>query len=409
MDPHAHAPLPKPRCRIVVVDDEPVLLDLLAQLFVDDHDVVVCKNGAEALAAMADGVDILLADKNLPDVSGLDLLDEAKRRTPDAECLIITGYASVDTAVLALARGAFAYIVKPPRSIFDVRRTVEQAIDRQAMGRENRRLLQELAARNAELEAALEVVRRTQGELVQAEKLAGLGTLAAGIAHEVASPLFGVMGLAEAIEGEDDVDVMRAHAREIVLYSRAIKDIVVQLSGYARTAERDVPAPVRVADVLHDAVRLVCRSKGLPESAVQIQADPALCVAARPSELQQVVVNLVKNALEAVAEAGGRGDGDRPAASVSVRAERDGEDARVVVRDAGPGIPEDVRKDIFDPFFTTKPPGQGTGLGLNIVYRLVTHYGGTVRVESTVGVGTSFIVRLPLATPKDAPAVTGAG
>ena len=376
------------RGRLIIVDDEPVILDMLVSLFGDSHEVVACATGQEAIAAMADGVDVLLTDKNLPDVNGLDLLDRARARQADAEVLIITGFASLDTALAALQRGAFDYILKPPRSVFDVQRKVEQAFQRQAMRRENQRLLDELSRRNQELEAALADVRKTHAELVQAEKLAGIGTLAAGIAHEIRSPLFGVMGLAEAILVEDDPKLVRDYAKEIVEHSRTINEIVSQLTGYSRSAEREYLTTVDALGVATDAVRLVVRSTGFDERRVAVRGQPGLLVHARTSELQQVLVNLVKNAVEALEEH--RSDG-----SIEVAVE--GEEGAVVFRvsDDGPGIPEEVRKDIFDPFFTTKPPGKGTGLGLNIVWRLVSRYQGTVSVESRVGEGTTFTVRLP--------------
>ena len=376
------------RGRLIIVDDEPVILDMLVSLFGDSHEVVACATGQEAIAAIADGVDVLLTDKNLPDVNGLDLLDRARARQADAEVLIITGFASLDTALAALQRGAFDYIVKPPRSVFDVQRKVEQAFQRQAMRRENQRLLDELSRRNQELEAALADVRKTHAELVQAEKLAGIGTLAAGIAHEIRSPLFGVMGLAEAFLVEDDPKLVRDYAKEIVEHSRTINEIVSQLTGYSRSAEREYLTTVDALGVATDAVRLVVRSTGFDERRVAVRGQPGLLVHARTSELQQVLVNLVKNAVEALEEH--RSDG-----SIEVAVE--GEEGAVVFRvsDDGPGIPEEVRKDIFDPFFTTKPPGKGTGLGLNIVWRLVSRYQGTVSVESRVGEGTTFTVRLP--------------
>ncbi len=377
--------------RVVIVDDEPVLLELLCSLFEGRLDVVGCATGQEAVAAMrAGGVDVLLTDKNLPDISGLDLMDRAREVTPDAECIIITGFASLDTALVALQRGAFDYIVKPPRSIFDVQRKVEQALQRQAMGRENRRLLAQLKERNAELEAALEAVRRVQSELVQAEKLAGIGTLAAGIAHEISSPLFGVLGLAEAITSEESLATAKEHAAEIVEYAKAIREIVVQLSGYSRSADREYQGEVEVAKVLADAARLMERSRVMAPGRLVVESEPGLTVVGRGSELQQVVVNLVRNGLEAVEE-------HRPDGLVRVTARGDGDVVVIEVSDDGPGIPADILKDIFDPFFTTKPPGKGTGLGLNIVWRLVTRYGGTVSVASEVGVGTTFTVRLPAA------------
>lgn len=377
--------------RLIIVDDEPVILDLLVSLFDASYEVVACATGNAALRAMeSGGVDLLLTDKNLPDINGLDLLDHAHRLQPDAEVIIITGFASLDTALVALQRGAFDYIVKPPKSIFDVQRKVEQALGRQAMRRENVRLVRELAQRNTELETALVQVRKTQAELIQAEKLAGIGTLAAGIAHEIRSPLFGVIGLSEAILVEDDLELVRGYAREIVEQGRIIDEIVSSISGYSRSAEREWVTAVDAAAVVHDAVRLVVRSGGFEADRVHADAEPGVQVEARASEVQQILVNLIKNALEAVMEHRTDGSGR---VDVTLRTE----DGFAVFRvaDNGPGIALEAQKDIFDPFYTTKAPGKGTGLGLNIVWRIVTRYQGTVSVSSTPGEGSVFTVRLP--------------
>jgi signal transduction histidine kinase len=303
----------------------------------------------------------------------------------------------------------FDYIVKPPKDIHDVKRKVGQAFEKQRLGRA-------LKTRNAELEQALEELRELQAELIQSEKLAGIGTLAAGIAHEISSPLFGVMGLAEAILEEDDLELVRGYASEIVDYSRSIKDIVVQLSGYSRTAESEYHTTVDLPRVVEDAVKLVVRSLSFDPRCVTVDVvrDGELFVNARTSEVQQIFVNLVKNAVEAVVER--YAQQDPFPGRVTVRIERtptttppgglrpSSSYVQATVADNGPGIPKDRQSAIFDPFYTTKPPGRGTGLGLNIVYRILTKYRGQITVESAEGEGTTFTVRFPV---EDAPAPVG--
>lgn len=380
--------------RLIIVDDEPVILNLLASIFDDEPwDVVACADGNSALEAMrAGGVDVLLTDKNLPDVGGLELLQHARRVQDDCQCIIITGYASLDTVLAAMQLDAFDYIVKPPKDIFDVQRKVRQAFDKIRMGRENRRLMDQLQSQNEALQAALAELKEVQAELIQSEKLAGIGTLAAGIAHEISSPLFGVMGLAEAILEEDDTGLVRGYASEIVDYSRTIKDIVVQLSGYSRTAEREYHTTIDLGAVAADAARLVTRSLAIDAERVRVEAEESLHLNAKANEIQQVFVNLIKNAVEAVAEHHGE---ESSTGAVTVSCWKDGESVRAEVVDNGPGIPEDQCSVIFDPFYTTKPPGRGTGLGLNIVYRIVARYRGTVSVRSEVGKGTTFELRFP--------------
>ncbi|MFK7929234.1 MAG: ATP-binding protein [Myxococcota bacterium] len=373
--------------RLIVVDDEPVILQLLTSIFTDDPvELVACADGTTAKQAIERGCDVLLTDKNLPDIGGLELVRLAKAARPDTEAIILTGYASLDTALQAMELDVFEYIIKPPKNIFDVRRKVLQAIERQRMARDNRRLLQELTEKNRELEASVAELRRAREEVVQSEKLAGIGTLAAGVAHEISSPLFGILGLAEAITDEQDLTLARSYATEIVEYSRAIKGIVKDLTSYTRSAADEGLTTVDLAQVLKDAVRLVQRSSAWKDG-IPLHVTEELHVQARTNELQQVFVNLIKNAVEALMEAG-QGE---------LRIEADQDDRHVSVRviDTGPGIAEKNRSHVFDPFFTTKEPGKGTGLGLNIVYRIATKHRGLVHVEPTPGGGATFVVRFP--------------
>jgi len=387
--------------RLILVDDEPVILQLLSTIFADDRfALVACPDGRSALEAIDEGCDVLLTDKNLPDVGGLELVRRAKAKWPDCEAIILTGYASLDTALEAMELDVFDYIVKPPKDIFDVRRKVHQAFQKIEVVRENRRLVGELKEKNEALTASLEELRQAQRQLVQSEKLAGIGTLAAGVAHEISSPLFGILGLAEAIGDEDELDIIRDHASEIVEYSRIIKGIVKDLTSYSRSSEREYLTTVPVTQVVRDAVRMVSRSSGY-RGDIAVSGPDTLTVRARTSELQQVFVNLVKNAAEALAT---HGSGE-----LSVRLEREGDEVVIRVVDTGPGIPMQARGQVFDPFYTTKEVGKGTGLGLNIVYRIVTKHRGTVAVEDTPGGGATFVVRLPASDGGDEDVPTKAG
>jgi C4-dicarboxylate-specific signal transduction histidine kinase len=362
-------------------------------MFADEPvEVVCCATGTEGRIAIDAGVDVLLTDKNLPDVGGLELLQHAKQVDPLTEVLVITGYASIDTVLQALQMQAFDYIVKPPQDIFHVKRKVFQALEKVRLARENADLVERLQARNQELEDALRELKEVQGELIQSEKLAGIGTLAAGIAHEISSPLFGIMGLGEAIADEDDLGLVRGYASEIVDYTRTIREIVSQLTGYSRSAERDADSDVDLSATVHDAITLVHRAVPGCEGRLRVDIPDGLSVRARPTELQQVFVNLVRNALDAVSERHGGAAGQ-----VRVDAQATPKGIVVQVADDGAGIPADRIGAIFDPFYTTKPPGHGTGLGLNIVYRLMTRFGGAIGVESTVGEGTVFTLRFPSA------------
>ena len=378
--------------RVVLVDDEPVILQILSAVLEDGPwEITACGSATEARRVLrSDGVDVLITDKNLPDGNGLELLKLAREVNDLAEVIIITGYANLETALTAMELDAFDYVLKPLNNVFDIRKKVQRAVDKQDLALENRRLVADLRSKNIELTAALKETQQLQSELIQSEKLAGIGTLAAGIAHEVSSPLFGIMGLAEAITDEEKLDLCHEYARDIVEYSRTIRDIVKELSSYSRASSAEYLTTVELARVIEDAVRLVERSADCRGVTISVDVAPQTFVQARTSEVQQVFVNLVKNAVEAIE------DRDVGTGKVTVRAgTRDGR-VWATVEDTGAGIPNDRLSLVFDPFYTTKAPGKGTGLGLNIVYRIMAKHRGQVNVESTVGKGTRFTLSFPI-------------
>ncbi|HCH62587.1 MAG: hypothetical protein CL927_19660 [Deltaproteobacteria bacterium] len=392
--------MPEPKLRepehILIVDDEPVILQILSAVFEGSpHRLTCVGTGLEALDVIqTHGCDLLITDKNLPDVNGMSLLRACKERDPLAEVIVITAYGSLDTAIRAVELDAFDYLLKPLDNVFEIRTKADRALEKRRLATENRSLLQRLAVRNDELEAALSEAQALQADLIQAEKLAGIGTLAAGIAHEVSSPLFGILGLAEAVVDEDDLPVVHAHAREIIDYCDSIRDIVQELTSYSRVGEGPVLERINLEQCITDARRLVEHSVAVTNVAFDIVIDPTLHVRARQTEIQQVFVNLLKNAAESVSEHRDSGG------LVVARGVLDGERVRVEIRDNGPGINEEDLSLVFDPFFTTKPPGRGTGLGLNVVYRIVTKYQGAVfATNDTNGAGertgAEFCVHFP--------------
>ena len=261
-----------------------------------------------------------------------------------------------------------------------------------------------------------------QGALVRAEKLASVGRLAAGIAHEVGNPLSAIDNYVEVLRRRGvEPDLVSALARE----TERIDAIVKSLLEYARprAGSRE---NLDLADVARGAVELLRAQGLLREVNLAVQADPATPpVLGDRMALEQVAVNLLLNALDAVGQGGhivvavvpalvGDGAGrrrttDHDAAGAARRSARlprhlasvpDGSRAaQLVVADDGPGVPDDIAGRIFDPFFTTKEPGRGTGLGLAIVQRIVEDHGGRVDVGRAREGGAAIKVTLPPGSP----------
>jgi two-component system NtrC family sensor kinase len=232
--------------------------------------------------------------------------------------------------------------------------------------------------------------RQIQAKLLQTEKMAALGQLVSGIAHELNNPLTAIMGYGQLLLGHGLRPAQLAEARKIYQEAERARRIVKNLLFFARETK-----PERVRVDLNEVVErtLALRSYELKVEniAVECELDPDLpATLADPYQLQQVVLNLLVNAEQALLQ--GRGQGN-----IWIRTMRlPGNRLALEVADDGPGVPPDIASRVFDPFFTTKPPGVGTGLGLSIVYGIVQQHGGEVSLESAPGAGAKFVVELPV-------------
>ncbi|MDP2156753.1 MAG: ATP-binding protein [Nitrospirota bacterium] len=244
------------------------------------------------------------------------------------------------------------------------------------------------------LELAVQNLHEKQRQLVEAEKLASLGTLAAGVAHEINNPLAiinekaglmqDIMELSKNVPRKDKYLDIIASILESVNRCRTITH---RLLGFARGTETTIEI-FDISTAVNDVIGFLGQEITAKKIRIQRFLDPHLpAVASDKAQLQQVLLNIIKNAIDAVEEGG----------VIIVSSLVDGDDAvKVVIADNGPGIPEDRIKRIFEPFFTTKEKGKGTGLGLSITYGIVRRLGGEITVESEVGRGTSFRIRIPL-------------
>ncbi len=274
---------------------------------------------------------------------------------------------------------------------------------------------------------AHEELKQAQSRMVQTAKLAGLGEMVAGVAHEINNPLSyvgnnvavlqrdlaEVRGLIELYrEAESSLETADSEVltriREFVdrtdmnytmgnlegLLQRTreglnrIQRIVGDLRIFARLDSGDL-AEVDLNAGLESTINIVLGNAKKKHITVDLDFTPLPLVTCYGAKINQVVLNLVSNAIDACPE-GGR---------VAIRTRAEPAAVRIDVEDNGCGIPDEIRDRIFDPFFTTKPVGVGTGLGLSISYGIVQDHGGTIEVESSAGAGSRFIIRLPLSPP----------
>jgi PAS domain S-box-containing protein len=229
--------------------------------------------------------------------------------------------------------------------------------------------------------------KRLQEQLIQSEKLAGVGILASGIAHEINNPLSGIIGMAELCLVEEDPQEIKNYLTDILTCGQRISEIAKGLRSYSRIAKDESQTLVDANEVLESSLKMVRLGMKMDSVEVIKKFQPLEKIEANIGEIQQVFSNLMTNAFQAMNGKGG---------TLTLATRSSADSVEVKVSDNGVGIPQKNLNQIFDPFFTTKNPGEGTGLGLNIVYRIVTKYEGTIDVESKVNVGTTFTVKFPI-------------
>lgn len=370
--------------RILLIEDSPedaeLLSDQLLEAGLDATFERVDNEESLRLALEAFQPDIVLSDLSMPGFSGYEALHVVRRNNAATPFVFVSGTMGEETAVKALQDGANDYIIKhnPTRLPAAVARAVREA--------------------RAEIDR-----RRVEAELMRAQRLESLALLAAGLSHDLRNILQPLLIVPDLLAGRSDDPQLRQLANVVAECGRRGHEMAESMLSFVRGSSK--PREKVAIFQLFQAVQLLLKSS-LP-GGVRLQleaAADALSVEANYTELQQCLINLGLNALQAMPKGG----------TLTLSAATEGSDrVRLSVADTGVGMSEDTRAHLFSPFFTTK--ADGTGLGLVSCKRIVESYGGSIHVESAPGQGTRFDLVLPVragAAPEvesDAPLVPGKG
>lgn len=265
-----------------------------------------------------------------------------------------------------------------------------------AMAADLRRERATLEAQLRELEATTRELRGAEDSLLRSEKLASVGRLAAGVAHEIGNPLSAILGLLELVRGgglepAEEAEFLRRIQQETERIHRIIRDLLNYSAEGERGREAAPGTPSARCDlgeVLENAVHLVAPQKDLRRITIERRVpEGGVTVRGESDALTQLVLNLLLNAADAI-----EGEG-----TITVAVAIDDREARLTVDDTGPGIAQEVRDRLFEPFVTTKPSGSGTGLGLAVCWTIALRLGGSITAEDAPSGGARFVVRLPIA------------
>jgi signal transduction histidine kinase len=358
--------------RILVVDDEKEFAGMIKlRLEKNFYTVKEAYDGEEAVAkAKEEKPDLVLLDIKIPKIDGLQVLKTLMKANPGLYVVMVTGYASLESAIEAMRYGAHDYLIKPlekGRLETVVKRCLEKA-----------RLSRELKEAQERL-------------LIHAQKLSAIGQLTAGIVHEIKNPLTSIRGTVQLRLREKKIG--RAERKDLKIVEEETircQEILKRLIGFSRVPEPEIVS-VNINGIIDDTLQLLRpqavlqRIKVLKKLAPQIP--PVLGVG---DQLKQVFLNLILNAFNAMP-----GGGD-----FTVTTLIKGKFVFIKFADTGCGISSENLKRLFDAFFTTGKKSGGAGLGLSISYGIIRKHNGTIEVESKVGKGTTFTVKLPLEKPK---------
>lgn len=324
-------------------------------------------------------MDIVVLDVKMPGMNGIEVLRQINKKFPKTEVILLTGHTTIQDGVDGIKTGAFDYLSKPielEHLVGKIRQAFEKIL------RKEEKLLEK------------EFRAKMEQQMIATERLASLGTLAAGVAHEINNPLAIIKesaGWMKSILAREELsEIPRKQDFEMALgkiengVERAGK-ITHQLLGSVKQTD-SVNAEVDLNELAEESVNLVEKEASNKNIKINRYLKSSIgAIWSDPYKLRQVFINLLTNAIHAT-DSGGK---------INIIIEPVGEGVGFKVEDTGKGIPRENLKKIFEPFFSTKPPGEGTGLGLFVTRSIIEKLGGKMEVSSRLGHGTSFSIKLP--------------
>ncbi|MDJ0795236.1 MAG: response regulator [Calothrix sp. MO_167.B12] len=421
---------------ILVVDDTPANLEVLSEALNDvGFEVAIATDGELAISqAQLSCPSLILLDVMMPGIDGFETCRRLKAShiTQDIPVIFMTALADSTDKVRGLNLGAVDYVTKP----FQEAELIARVKTQLKLHHLTQNLEQQVAERTAELTQALQQVQQSQIQLLQSEKMAALGELVAGVAHEINNPVNFIYGNLDHFEeymqilldflqlyqkyypnpvyeiqkqAEDvDLEFVQSDAVKMLasmkIGTERICQIVLSLRNFSRMDEAEFKA-VDIHEGIESTLmilqhRLQAKPQ-YPEIQIIRDYDKLPLVECYPGPLNQAFMNILANAIDALEEANNKLTyqqiKDNPN-HITIRTSIiNAQSIQIAIADNGPGIPEHIQDRIFDPFFTTKPVGKGTGMGMSISYQIITEkHQGQLKCSSKPGQGTEFVIQIPI-------------
>jgi signal transduction histidine kinase len=401
----------KRRGTLLIVDDEDGPRQSLRVIFKDDYDLLMAEDGPTAIKlAQENEIDVAVLDIRMAGMSGIEVLERLKYVKPDIEAIMMTAFETTDTIRQALRLRACDYINKP-FDIAQMRAAVNTAMQRRMLENEI----------HSSAEKVQELIVELQSQRIEEQIAKTRGDIYASIIHDINGPLTVISGFVQVLSKHlnrinrlevEDLEFIKDRLRIIARQVTNCIEISRRYLGFLRRQSDETAPGVSVNQLLHDLDQLVRVHPSLLEN--EFSTTPLageIAVKINGTDLIQILLNLAVNAFQC-AQCGHRVEvgGEVLHAPLNLAEFKDGPNDRLLnvesldntpplvklwVRDTGPGIPPEVLPKIFQPYFTTKGPREGTGLGLNIVQRLIKEGSGALHCHTQPGEGTTFTVYLP--------------
>jgi len=374
--------------KIVLIDDEADIREVMAIALEDaGYDVHTASDGKAGIHLCETvAPQIVITDIRMPGMNGIQVLEEIKKLNPDIEVIVFSAFGEMDLAIQALQLDASDFITKP--------------VNDEALHMALKRARDRYGARKQlkDYTALLEKEYADQARILHQDKMISLGRLAASVVHEINNPLSGILNYARLMIrilnrgplAEDRREKFGQYLKLVESETGRCSQIVSSLLTFSRKSSLTFES-VSIADLIERCTILSQHKLQLQHISLESRIEPEIPpVEGDFNQLQQCVINLIFNAIDAMPEGG----------TLTLAGHYESASARVIisVKDTGSGISEADLPHIFEPFFTTKKEGYGVGLGLSTVYGIMEHHKGTVSVESRQGRGSTFKLELPVKT-----------
>jgi len=401
---------------VLLVDDEANILKSLRRVLLrEEYEVHTASSGQEGLRVMkAHPMDLVVSDQMMPGMTGVAFLQQVRERWPDTVRIMLTGRGEIDTVIAAINDvGVYRFLTKPIENE-DFRMTIRSALRQRDLASENRRLMERIARQNAQLrelnerleervQERTEELRRSEEkrremelELLQQSKLADIGMLASGIAHNLKTPLTVLSGRLQLLKYTCPGEVEKADV--MLRQVNTMNSIIENMIHKSRQEQQEEEQALDVNELLKEELTFFQANLEFKHKIEKdyLFAEHLPLVRGVYSDFAQSLMNIVKNAMDAMH--------DSEEKKLTVRTGLEDGFIRIVISDTGCGIPKEHTPKLFSPFFTTKPMSgeqrgdepTGTGLGLSSAYQLLSKYRAKIEAESEVGVGTTFTVKIPV-------------